>query len=266
MASTFMHENSGIDHKSLKTPDRFLSALNHGVFSLFQHKGAVIGIILVFVLAGVAGAFWMNRATHLSVEANNAFYKAEKSLEIDIQNLIKKEAPSQSVDKAQEKGKAPSRQEEGAVEFKKLDVASVYAQSLPLLKSVSEKYPKTRAGFEATLQVGNLYFKHGDSVQAQVWFEKASHGAQKAMDKAIAYSSLGYTLENQGKMKEAITAFQKALTQGEPSLKGDLMLAMARCYENLQDVAKARGVYDQISVELPKSEYSKVAEQRKNRL
>lgn len=268
MAST-MHENSGINHKSLKTPDRFLLTLSEGVIRLFQHKMAVIGLLISLLLIGVAGVFWMNHSSQMAIDANNALFQAEKLFEEDIQSLMAQEAAlSRSVTPAsgKEKNQKAPQAAEGVLEFKKLDVDSHYSKSLPALKDVSQKYPKTRAGFEATLQVANLYFKHGDFTQAQSWFEKAVSTSSKGIDKAIAFSSLGYNLESQGKMNEAITAFQKALTQGEMSFKGDLLLAIARCYVNLHDATKARGIYDQIAIELPNTEYSKLAERLKNQL
>jgi len=60
--------------------------------------------------------------------------------------------------------------------------------------------------------------------------------------------------------------FAKALELGEGSLKGDLLMAIARCQETLHDSSKARSIYDRILSELPNTEYAKAADINKAQL
>ena len=67
-------------------------------------------------------------------------------------------------------------------------------------------------------------------------------------------------------LKKMNAVFQKALELGEGSLKGDLLMAIARCQETLHDSSKARSIYDRILSELPNTEYAKAADINKAQL
>ena len=102
--------------------------------------------------------------------------------------------------------------------------------------------------------------------KAQPWYQKAADTAKGKFEKSLSLSALGYSFENLGKHANAIESFQKALDLGENSLKGDLLLALARCYGSIHDVAKARSTYDRVLSDLPNTEYAKNAELYKNQL
>jgi TolA-binding protein len=82
----------------------------------------------------------------------------------------------------------------------------------------------------------------------------------------MAYQSLGYSLENEGKTSEALSAYDKSAGYAEGSLKGDSLLAVARCHEAMKDSAKARSTYDQILSQLPNTDAAKTAEALKAKL
>ena len=107
---------------------------------------------------------------------------------------------------------------------------------------------------------------HGEFTKALPWYEKASDSAPDSFEKALAFSSLGYVHESLGKPTEALQSFQKALNLGEGSLKGDLLMGVARSYEAVHDSANARSTYDKILTELPNTEYAKSAELFKDQL
>src|SRR5262249_21213986 len=120
-----------------------------------------------------------------------------------------------------------------AVEFKKLDVDAQLTDGASKLKHVASEYVGTRAGYEAAVQLGNLYFDHGDAAKAVEWYGKAVDTAPGQFEKALALSSLGYSQENAGKAADAAQTYERALNMGEGSIKGDVLLGMARSYEAL---------------------------------
>ena len=147
-----------------------------------------------------------------------------------------------------------------------MDVDTHYPEAVKKLKAVDQDFTKTRPAFEARLKLGNLYFNHGNFEKALPWFQKAVDTAPAKLEKALALSAVGYTYENLGKGNTAIQSFQKAIDLGESSVKGELLIAIARCYEEIHDTAKARSTYDQILSELPNTEYAKNAEVYKSQL
>ena len=150
--------------------------------------------------------------------------------------------------------------------FQKIDVDAKFQNSVKKLTEVQTNWNGTRSAFEARQKLGNLYFHHGEYSKSLPWFEKAFASAPNTFEKAQILSAMGYAQENLGQTDAAIQSYQKAIQLGEGSLKGDLLMAMARCYEFLKDTAKARSTYDQVLVDLPNTEYSKTAELYKGRL
>ena len=139
-------------------------------------------------------------------------------------------------------------------------------ETIKKLLDLDRDFRRSRAAFDARLKLGDLYYNHGDSVKALIWFQKAAETSPRAFEKVFALSSVGYAQENQGKYPEAITAFQTALDMGEPAMRADLLLSLARCNEATHDLAKARSLYDQVLVEFPNSENSQLAELFKSQL
>lgn len=235
MVSSYSSTQSGIDRKSLKKPDHFMVSITRFFTQISKHTVLFFGGIAGLFLLGVGGAFYAQHREARNEAARNALYLAEKSLEKDAKATA------------------------GPVETQ-------YADSIQKLKGVESGFGSGRAVFEARLKLGDLYLNHGDPNQASTWYIKAVDVAPGRLEKGLALSALAYAQENLEKPNEALQSFQKALNLGEASLKGDLLLGIARCYSAMQDSAKARSTYDQILTDLPNTEYSRTAEILKNRL
>jgi tetratricopeptide (TPR) repeat protein len=242
--------------------DQFTSTV-YQVFDGIGHNLKTWTVIVLLALCvGGAIAFFTNRSNSREEMANNALFTAQKTLETQLKAMVP--PPAQKDADPAKQAPAPGIE---TVQFKKFDVDAKLGDAVKKFKEVSEQYAGTRAGFEARLALGNLYYSHGEAAKAVSWFEQAVQAAPHAADKAMALSSLGYAQEGAGKVQEAVQTYQNALNQGEASLKGDLLLAiMARCYELMHDSAKARSTYDQILSQLPNTDFSKSAEASKAQL
>ncbi len=274
-STTHQTPNSGshshLDRKSLRRADAFTVAVTGFFNRLGQNTSVlIVGLAILFVF-GLGAAYWMNHLEARAQAASNALYLAEKAEEAELKALAAKyvkpepKTDSKPVDAKTKASSAPDESADQA-EYQKLDVDSQFSGAIAKLTGVAVQFPSTRPGFEAHLKLGTLYFDHGDSAKALSWFEKAEKVAGSGFDRAVALTSVGYANENLGKPAEAVVAFQKALHLGETSLKGDLLLALGRCYEALHDTAKARSIYDQTLSELPGTDEAKNAELRKSRL
>jgi len=169
---------------------------------------AGLGVALVVAVA-VAG-FWSARGKTIEREATNMLYDAQ---------LQAREAVA------------------------KKDAAGAEKAFLPLL----EKYPHTRAAFEASLQVGDLYMDGGNFAEAVKRYEQASALAGDAFSELLARYNLGIAREQAGQFQEAVASYDAALKmEGSGFLKPEILMAQARCFEALQQVAKAIEVYQRI--------------------
>jgi TolA-binding protein len=203
----------------------------------------------VLILAVVAGGvLYTNHQSTRSNAANNALYGAQTALTSELKAW---------------QAQLPKGQD---VQFAKADVDSKFGEVIKKFAAVSEQFAGTRAAFEADMSVGDLYLDHGDAAKAIPSFEKAVTGAPKSLDRANALSGLGYARENSGNVAGALQAYEDALKVGEVSLKGDLLLSVARSHELLKEPDKARSTYDEIITQLPNTGAAKQAEALKAKL
>ena len=255
--------SSHLDRKTLKRPDSFTVVVTQLLADLFQNTRILLIILGLLILSGVGFSWRLSQKEAQSRQAMNVLYEAEKTLEDETQKNFPSEGSQPSKGSALQ---AEAKKTGNRGEFLAADVAAKLPKSLAKLQEVAEKYASTRAGFEAQMQLGSLYFDHGQYDQALKWFTQADTKGSERLDRASASSAIGYAYAAQGKWTEALASYQKAISAGEASMKGDLLLSIARCYEGLHDSAKARSIYDQITKEFPGGEYAKQAEILKSRL
>jgi tetratricopeptide (TPR) repeat protein len=267
MSST-SSSSTHINRKSLKRPDRLLKALT-GAFDKVSSKSNVVVLALLGLLGlAVAVGLFMNHLEAQADSARNALFLAGQSLTQELKSISDAEKPKTPVVANLKDPKKPATPPvaETPITFKKLDVDTQLPEAVKKLKDIDHEFGRRRAAFEARLKLGDLYFNHGETAKALPWYEKAVSSAPGKFEKALALSSLGYTYENLEKPTDALQTYQKAANLGEGSLKGDLLMGVARSYEAAKDSAKARSTYDKILTELPNTEYAKNAELYKNQL
>ena len=251
----------------MRRPDQFMAALSDFFNELSKNYRAVLAVVVAILVLGGAGILVSSRKEARAEEARNALYLAIQAVQADAKRVAEAE-PKPVVDPKAAKAKqaAPVAASPETIEYKKLDVDAEFSRGVQMLKAVTEKYNDSRTVFEARLQLGDLYYRHGQPAKAVSWYQEAAQGAPGPFPKSLAFSSWGYALESSGKASEAIPVYEKAINIGEASLKGDLLLAIARCHGLLNDSAKARSTYDQILSQLPNTEYARQAEALKAKL
>lgn len=115
------------------------------------------------------------------------------------------------------------------------------------LHAVVDKYPSSRAAFEASLQEGDIWMDEGkfdDAVKSYGW---AENNAKDGFSRVLARYNLGIAQESAGKFSEAVISYDDAMkVQDSTFLKPEILMAKARCFEALKDVAQAIGIYQQI--------------------
>lgn len=267
-----------IDRKAIKRPDGFLTWL-HGFFdSVANNANVFLAGVACLLLVGLIVAFFMNRSDTRSEIASDALYLADKTFNAEIRSMVASNTPvmsqasavKASVEGAKKAtpnpGEAPVAAAQEKLRYQKMDVDAKLPGTVQKLSEIEKSFKGTRSAFEARLKLGDLYYDHGDYAKSLPWFQKAADSAPGKLEQALALSSLGYAYENLSQLNEAIQFYQKANNLGQSSVKGDILLGIARCYEALHDSAKARSTYDQILTELPNTESAKSAELYKNQL
>jgi tetratricopeptide (TPR) repeat protein len=270
--STTLSNGAGLDRKALKRPDDFTAALTQFFTALSKRPKVLLGIALAVVGASGVAVAVMNQQESKASAGRDALFEAHRTLENQLKALAEAEKPAPAKDAKAAKDAKEAKDAKAlpadpeSIAFKKLDVDAQLGDSVKQLTAVSERYSGTRPGFEASLDLGDLYLRHGDPGKALGWYEKATRSAPDRLGKALAWSSLGYAQESSGKLNEALQSFEKALSSGEKSVQGDVLLAIARSHEGLNDSAKARSTYDKIVAQLPNTDYARQAESYRSEL
>jgi tetratricopeptide (TPR) repeat protein len=236
----------------VRRPDSILTTLRGFFSKLTQHRFASLGIVGVLVVIGLGVGLYSNHQEARTEAGRNELFRARQALNQALGAL----APPQAAPAAG----APAKAAPPSTDYLKLDPDTQLAGPIQKLKDVAAAYAGTRAGFEATLTLGDTYFNHGAPAQAKPWYEKAEKAAPGLFERALAVYSLGYALENTGAYAEAVKTLERAINLGEPAVKGDALMALARCKELLKDTAGARAAYDQVISQFPNTELSRLAE------
>ena len=256
--------------------DNFMTAISQFFEGLVKRSKLVAISALILVILAVIGAYVMSRQDSKMDASRNALYAATKAYEVELKAVATANAPAAAQaevktdtkvdkDKKAEEARAEAANLD-AVRFKKLDVDAKFPEALKKFRAVADEYPGTRTAFEAELGAADLYYRHGESAKAVDWYQKAVSSAPDSLGKALALTSLGYAQENSGKCPDALGTYQKALNVGEVSIKSDVMMSMARCYEAANDATRARATYEQVIKDFPGSDASKSAELFKSQL
>jgi tetratricopeptide (TPR) repeat protein len=130
-----------------------------------------------------------------------------------------------------------------AAENRLQDAEAAFA---PLL----EKFPKSRAAYEGSLQLGDLWMDSGDFDKAVAQYERAAGIARDSFSRLLARYNLGIARETAGHFQEAVSSYEEALkTEGSDFLRPEILMAMARCLEALQQIPRAVEIYQEIQRE-----------------
>lgn len=265
--STTLSKNHSTDvHKTAKRPDRFLSA-GKSLMDAAAKQGKLIAVLGVLALVAAAGTgAWFSRQDSREAAARDALYGAQKTLDEELKLVAKDLAPTPptpKLAKGQKAPPAPPAPGPEAIVFKAFDVNARLPKGLAAMKEVAEKHKGTRGGFEAAMGVGDLYLNHGPRAEAEAWFKRGADMAGSRLEKSFAWYSLGASYEATGKPNEAVDAYQRAVSAGEPSTEGEVLSALARAQELAGKTNEAKGTYDRIIKDLANSDYARAAESAK---
>lgn len=143
------------------------------------------------------------------------------------------------------------------------------AEAEQALQPLFDQFPNSRAAYEATLQTGDMWMDQQSFAEAVKRYEKAANMARDPFSRLLANYNLGIAQEAAGQFQEAVASYGNALSvKGSDFLQPEIMLAQARCYEALKNVAKAIELYKEIQAKFASrgAYYTGVASALENRL
>lgn len=171
---------------------------------------------LVIVLALVAGALELKHRKEAT--AVNALYEARESIE------SKKDA----------------------------DLAAKVAA----FTNVVDAHGGTRAAYEALLAIGDLYMDAKDYDAGIAAYDRAVNAATEPFARVLALYNKATAQEIGQKCQEAITSYKVVLTEASAEfLKPEILMAQARCNEQIGDAGAAIALYQQVQDEFSDKAY-----------
>lgn len=247
MANSTSVSSTKIDRKSLKRPDQFVTSLRQFFGQFAENLKGLIAIGVGLVLLGAFGVWNSERRAAQAVEARDAFYAAENVLSDEFKSVLEEKNKGKKKD---------STLTELDLRFMKLDTAKEFPLTVKAFQGVIEKYSGSRSAHEAELALGNLFFHHGQTDQAENYFRKAVDSAPGKPEEAFARIALGSAHENKKEWDQAISVYQKGLNLGVDDAKGTLLMSLGRAYHAKGDVAQAKSTYQRVIDEMKDTEFA----------
>ena len=119
-----------------------------------------------------------------------------------------------------------------------------YPEAVSAYEPILKKYAGSRVAFETILQIGDIWMEAGKYDEAATQYELAAKSAKDTFSRVLANYNLGIAQESAGKFQEAIHNYEKAVQEkGSDFLRPEVLMAQARCYEALNQAAKAIELY-----------------------
>ena len=234
-----------------------------------QRKLVIVGAVILIAGALAASLYLSKRSTFRS-QASEALFRARTKLDAELKAMgeaAKPAAPAAKIDPKTKKAIPAAPVAAPSLEFTKFDVDAKLKEGTAALAKVAEEFPGTLAGFDAQMQLGSLYYDHGEGAagyeKALTWFEAAASSAPSNDQATAALYNLGYTQEALNRCADSVKSFDRALNSGSGPFLGELLRGKARCQETLGDKAGAKSTYENMIKQLPGTEYAKVAEAKK---
>lgn len=265
-----------LNKHELRRPDGFTSALKSFFGGIAKNSRAVFSIVGALVVIGLIAGLISSKKSDQEASARDALFKAELILEKELQAAVPppvtpatpKDLKGKEAEKAAE---AARKAEEAAADaaaaaLSKVDPDTQLKGGVAALAEVAKTYPKSRAGYEASIALGDLYVRHQKPALARPYLEAAVSSAPNKLEKGIALYSLGVALENAGQAADALKAYDQAVSLAGSLLKADIQLAQARTQEATGAKDKAKATYDQVISGSPGTPQARTAELLKGQL
>jgi tetratricopeptide (TPR) repeat protein len=216
--------------KSLKEPDEFVTLSSRLMEQVVLHKNKVITVLSGIVVIGLI----MAGTNYLSKKAeNSSFYKLNKAV-IQYESAQKISTPSEACNAVKNN-----------------------------LEEISGTYANKMGGKLANFYLANCRFAAGEFSQAEALYRKAVKDFDGEVPfELLAKSSLGYSLEQQGKHEEAAVIFSEMPTDTGSLMGDESLFALCRQYGLLGNTDQQLGTAKKLIETYPQSIYVDVLKEK----
>lgn len=121
-----------------------------------------------------------------------------------------------------------------------------YQEALELYQEIIEQYPGTESANRALYLTGSIEYELGNYEQAGEYFSTYIEKYPKGSLLIQAQENIGYIFEQQGKYQQALEQFRNLEAKIPQAKKAQILLAIGRNYETLENVDEAISTYQQI--------------------
>lgn len=121
-----------------------------------------------------------------------------------------------------------------------------YQDVLNIHQQIIEKYPGTKSAERALYLSGSLEYNQGNYEKAHEHFKAYIRKYPKGKLRFQAEEDIGYIFEQQGEYQKAIEQFKSIEAKVSSSKKSQLLLAIGRNYESLEQFDNAVEAYQSI--------------------
>ena len=146
---------------------------------------------------------------------------------------------------AQEATSSQSQSEDSAEEDS-AEPQNPYQEASALYQKILDKYPGTKSAERALYLLGSIEFELGNYDQAQEYFSTYRSKYPKGILLTSAEDSLGYIFEQKQDYQQALDMFKGLESKVDTSKKIEILLAIARNYESLEQFDDAITTYQTI--------------------
>ena len=221
--------------------DPFAAAVYQQVSWAQENRKTLIavGIAAAVVLAALIGLWYVNSQRNLT--ASQKLGEAQRVLETPLTPPGTPPQPGeQSFSTAADRAKA----------------------ALPEFLNLADHYGWTTSGHIARYYAGVTYRDMGDTGNAEKMLKKSASDGDKDLASFSRYA-LAQLYAGQGRDKDAVSAYQELINNPSDAIsKSTAQLYLAQYYEDKQQPAQAKPLYQQIAKDDPKSQAAQFAQSR----
>ncbi len=228
--------------EEIKGPDRFLRISQVSVRFFNDHKVPLLSVVFAFFFIGIAWTGVNYYFEQKELKAQKAYFLIEKDYEQFLSDWEKNK------DKDKDKDENIIKNKEQA------------DQLAHRFSSFFNENKNTLASVMATLSLADLYERLENVDQAIEALEKVKNVSKSTVINSLALNQLGRLFAHKKDCNQSIEIWKKILDRKEQEfLHGDVQLKIGLCYEQLQDLEKAKEYYTKVKIGKANSSASQIA-------
>lgn len=241
-----------LDIKEIKRPDTLQETLYKIAEQIAKNSHIIIGAVVLALIVSISVISWNWYQDSNETKGQTALFRVEKSY------LKKKEdfARADQQDKAAKANdKSKSKEEPAKLAKATGNLDQDYGPEVRDLQAVISKYPRTRAAVMAALDLADLFDQYKQPAEALNQISKVSKSLKpKELLFGVLMMKKGSLESVKGDCESAVKTWNQILDQANLSFfHPDATLRSAICFEQLNNVARAKELYQRTHDKFPES-------------